>query len=456
MRALMRSGLFAALCVLDSPSAWAQKPSDQRALAAAGGIDSFAVGALQTDTASGFSYASFGIGLLRAAVARSGPDSNRILSPFGAGQALAVALLAARDSTELAMRETLRAEGLSARSMAGRNRWMNDHFAGRSDLILKVANAVWVDTSEKLKPDFEATAAREYQAAVREIPLTSPEVVALLNRWADSTTAGRIRAVRDKPFPRSTSVVLTNAVYLKSTWLTPFDRELTKDRPFTRSSGGRLSLPAMETTALMGYRRGESFQAIRLSYKAGLTALYVVLPDSGRSALYVLDRLATNGWPMPSGREDAREVHLLLPKVHVEQATNLIPPLTALGMGIAFDSTRADFAGLVQPRADRPPECPPLSRVGTRLGLTCTLHFISGAGQHIYFDMDEEGTEAAAVTAVEMGFVVTSVPPPPLQFIVDRPFLFALRDERTGAFLFVGYVADPASDRGPAATRPAN
>jgi serpin B len=353
--------------------------------------------------------------------------------------------MAARDSTERAMATTLAIGRLTSRDLATRNRLMNSGLQARKDMIFKVANALWVDTSETLKPEFESLARSEFGAAARTVPLTTAEVVQLLNRWADSTTAGRIREVRQKPFKTGISVVLTNAVYLKTTWRTPFDTALTKPRPFTLASGRQVTRPTMESSGDLGYRRGDGYQAIRLPYKAGLTALYLVLPDSGRPALDVLGDLRNRGWPLPSGLTESREVHLLLPKMHVEQATDLIPPLERLGMQIAFDSLRADFSGLVVPRPHRPPPCPPLSQVGSRRGLLCTLHRIAEARQHVFFDLNEEGTEAAAVTVIGMEVVTASVPPPPVEFVVDRPFLFALRDERSGAFLFVGYVADPAS-----------
>jgi serine protease inhibitor len=433
---------------------WKRKEAEARAAAAAAGsVDSFTVGGLVTDSSSAFTYGSFGTALLHAATSIEGPDSNIVLSPFGGGQALALALLAARDSTEMAMARTLGIGPLTSRSLASRNRSMNAGLQARRDLVLKVANAIWVDTSETLKPEFEGLAKSEFGAVARTIPLTAPEVVRLLNRWADSTTAGRIREVQGKPFEKGISVVLTNAVYLKSTWLTPFDSTRTKPRPFTLASGRRVSLPMMESRSDLGYRRGDGYQAVRLPYKAGLTALYLVLPDSGRRALDMLGGVRSRGWPLPSGRTESRSVHLVLPKIHVEQATDLIPPLERLGMAIAFDSLRADFAGLVVSRPDRPPTCPPLSQVGSRVGLVCSLHRIAKARQHVFFDLDEEGTEAAAVTVVEMGVVEsTSAPPPPIEFVVDRPFLFALRDEPSGAFLFVGYVADPTSGKALAAS----
>ncbi len=264
-----------------------------------------------------------------------------------------------------------------------------------------------------------------------------------MNHWADSTTVGRIQQICAEPFDANTKVVLTNAVYLKSTWLTAFDQKRTQQRPFTLRSGQQLTVPMMERTDHFAYHRGEGFQAVRLPYKYGLTALYIVLPDSGQSALALLDRIHATEWPLPSPAGQNREIHLLLPKMHVEQQTDLVDPLKALGMGIALDSSRADFANLVEPRPNRPPPCPPLSQTSTIASLRCTRHWISEIKQHTYFDVNEEGTEAAAVTVIGMQLRGRSIQPSPIEFVVDRPFLVALRDERTGALLFVGYIARP-------------
>jgi hypothetical protein len=125
----------------------------------------------------------------------------------------------------------------------------------------------------------------------------------------------------------------------------------------------------------------------------------------------------------------------------VEQRTDLEPPLSAIGMGIMFDKHRADFGGLLSPSPHRPPPCVPIS--SGVVGGECTRVRINEATQNAFIDVNEEGTEAAAVTVLAFEVVVTSAGPPPIPFVVDRPFFFAIRDERTGTLLFNGYVADP-------------
>ncbi len=413
----------------------------ESARAAEGGVDSVAGGFVTPDTSAVFSYERFGIELLRGAVRHAALDSSRVLSPLSAGQALALLLLAARDSTAILMGRGLHLGQLSAADLAARSRRFNEATRERRDVILKVANALWVDTSATLRRDLARAAEAQFAAVVRTLPLTKPVAVSAINHWADSVTAGLIPEVRKDTFDTDTKVVLTNAVYFRGMWLDAFDTAVTRDRPFTAADGSRPLVPTMERTGTYAYRRGAGYQALRIPYRSGLSAMYLLLPDSGLSPVALLDSLVPSGWPLPDPRRNELEVDVRLPRLHITQGTDLRPPLTALGLGIMFDSTRADLSGLVEPRPDLPPPCPPLSS-GIRVD-ACTRHRVSSATQQVYLDVDEQGTKAAAVTTIGIEEAITSVPPPPIPFYVDRPFLFALRDERTGTFLFMGYVAAP-------------
>ena len=415
-------------------------PEDIARAAAAGAIDSVAIGRVTLDTSLAFDYASFGTRLLAASV-RKAPDSNRVLSPFSAGQALALAMAASKDSTTIIMARGLGLGRLDQKELANRTRRFNRSLVDRKDLTLSVANAFWVDTSETLQPELTSWARDYYDASIRTIPLHSKTIGKTLNAWADSATRGRIKRIRDQPFADSVKAVLTNAVYLKGSWLTPFETKLTKDAHFTTARGDRPKVPLMHGGGKLGYRREHGYQVVRLPYRTGLTAMYVVLPAAGMPAAAVVDSLERYGWPTPSPRTERYDVSLALPRFHVEQRTDLVPPLTAIGMGIMFDSARADFGGLLRPSPHRPPPCPPISQ-GV-IGGYCTRVRIDEATQNAFIDVNEEGTEAAAVTLLSFEVVAVSAGPPPIPFVVDRPFFFAIRDERTGTLLFTGYVADP-------------
>jgi len=400
--------------LLSTSSSWAQDRPDS----AAGRVNRPAVDGTRTDTTLTFPYTSFGIRLLYTTIEQSSLDNNRILSPLGAGQALAIALLGARGSTAQAIAQTLDIGQLTAESLAVRNRRLNDQLDHRQYLVLNVANALWVDSSVTLKTGFEHTARREYGASVRVMPLASPITVTALNQWAGSATTGRVQQLLDGPLMKNVKLVIANAVYFKSTWDNPFAPQDTRDRPFTLPSGQSLVVPTMEHTDRLAYRRGKHFQAVRLPYTGLTAALYLVLPDSNQSPLTVLNKIRTTGWPFPNLDGEVRRVHLLLPKVHVAQQTDLMPPLSTLGMQAAF-TFGANFTGLAEPRL-----------------------YISKIDQKTTFDLDEKGTEAAAVTEMRFQNLFKVEDQRPLvNFVVDRPFFFALRDERTGTLLFVGYIA---------------
>jgi serpin B len=159
---------------------------------------------------------------------------------------------------------------------------------------------------------------------------------------------------------------------------------------------------------------------IRLPYRGGRFAMYVVLPDSGVDAGAIEQEFVARGTPVSLVQKDFREVHVVLPRLHVEQSHDLQPALKSLGMRRAFDCDEADFRGI----SDVEPLC------------------IAKATQFVYLTVDEEGTEAAAVTGLA-AVTLTALGPPPTQFIVDRPFMLLLRDEQTGADLFVGTIRHP-------------
>lgn len=445
--------------VLSASESWARAAEDRRradaARAEAGSVDSIATGAVRTDSSGTLTYERFGIELLRAALAPTVQpaaggaavtplDTNRVLSPLSAAQALVLAWGAAVDSTAQVIQQALRVGPLDLHEVARRTRRFNTGIIARTDAELRVANALWVDVHEQLQPTFADWAGDVFGATARSVPLDSDRALPILNGWADSVTNGRITKVVTAPYDSSVATVLMNAVYMKSVWLAPFEKSETTPRTFTIAAGRRIDVPTMERIATLAFRREAGYQALRIPYRAGLTAMYVVLPDSGTSVLSVLDSMALTGWPVPDPRTESRLTHLRLPRLHVEQQTDLRGPFERLGLGIIFDSARADFAKLVMPRPDRPPPCPPIStRAQLSIEPPCTRVRISKATQDVFLDVDEEGTEAAAVTTLAFELVVTSLPPEPQKFFVDRPFLFALRDEMTGTLLFVGYVADP-------------
>ena len=383
-------------------------------------VDSAGRGLLKVDTSRLADFRTFSERFVSEAMRRGKPDENRVLSPFGVAMALALTSEGARGATATAFATTLGIDHWSAGERSRRIGETLKRMQGRVDVQLAVASAVWLDAVVEVTPAFRRTAETDYGAVVKSMSLATQAAARVANHWADSVTFGRIPVIQNGPFDAGMRAVLANAVYFNGAWLDKFAVKETRPRPFTLANGTVLRIPAMEQTKDFGYLKGTGYRATRLPYRAGKTAMYVVLPDRGVTRDELLVALGAR-WPQASSFSQAL-VHVQLPRVHVEAEVDLPEILTALGLGTAFIHGVADFRGL-----GRVTSGPSDLAIGS-------------ANQRVFLDVNEEGTEAAAVTV--FGMTVTSAPEI-TQFVVDRPFLFVLRDESIGAYLFVGWIAKP-------------
>ncbi len=383
-------------------------------------VDSAGWHLLKVDTSRLANFGAFGRRFVTAAIGTSRPDENLVVSPFSAAMALALASEGARGATAAAFQTTLGIDNWSAAERQQRISETRRQFEGRLDVVLSLASAVWADVAVEVAPEFRKTAETGYRALVRSMALATSPAATAVNHWADSVTFGRIPSIQNGPFDPLMRIFLANAVYFNGAWLDKFDATHTRPRPFAMGGGAVQRVAMMEQTRDFGYLRRPGYQVARLPYRAGKTAMYVVLPDAGVTREQLLAALSAS-WPSASTLSSTL-LQLQLPRIHVEQTVDLPAILRALGLGIAFDHDRADFGAMGR-----------ITRGPTDLALT-------EAKQAVFLDVNEEGTEAAAVTS--MGIGVTSVPIP-TPFVVDRPFLFILRDESTGVDLFVGWIARP-------------
>jgi serpin B len=390
----------------------------------AGRVDSIALRLIGPTTDRALPLGAFGSRLFATIVAQRGADSNTVISPLSAGMALSLVRFGARGATAAALDQVLAMRDIDQATVEQRGAQMMSDLLRRTDVTLEMANAIWVDTRVTPTPSFSASTTR-WSAKTASIPLATAEAMDAINHWADSVTHKKIKTILSEPLDQSARLLIANAVYFKGKWLDSFEKSATQSGDFTLPSGKRITVPRMTRVANVGYRRASGFQTIRLPYRTGKTAMYIVLPDAGVSFDAVVRRLNAGDWAPSAPLTDARRVHVVFPRFHAELTIELKDPLVKLGAEIAFDCERADFGAMVllAPSLKRPGLC------------------ISGARQKVYIDVDEEGTEAAAVTAFDV--VLSSAPPPPIEFVVDRPFLFVLRDETTGADLFVGRIAHP-------------
>jgi serpin B len=286
---------------------------------------------------------------------------------------------------------------------------------------LQIANAMWVQAGYPLRDTFGARLRDAYGATFEPLDFAKPdEARARINAWVEDATQKKIQDLIPAGMPPpSTRLILTNAVYFKASWQTPFSEEATQDGPFTGPEGKEVQVRLMRRTDHFSYGETERAQVVEIPYRGGDIGMVVVLPKAkdGLAAVEANERI--DEWTgLLQGRA---KVALSLPKFTYTTALDLGDTLQGLGMHLAFDPEKADFSGITD---------------AERL-------FVGGVLHKAFVAVDEKGTEAAAATATMMVGTAMPRPEPTIEFKVDHPFLFFLRHRATGEVLFLGHVVDP-------------
>ncbi|MFC5800171.1 serpin family protein [Streptomyces formicae] len=380
-------------------------------------IDGELVGRLREDDAEAVAQAvnAFGFDLLKEA--DGSRLRNTVTSPVSVAVLLAMVLAGADGDTARDMARTLHlTDARDVRAGA-----LLRMLADTDDVTLSVANALWAARGTPLRGDYLDFVTGTFGATAKEADLAARATADEIDRWASDRTEGRIPAIaRDLGLPSADTVlVLLNAVYFLGTWTVRFDTEATREEPFTLTDGRSAAVPMMSLREeKLGYAERDGYAMLRLPYgKERRYGMEVLLPAPGSDLGALLDRLGAAEWA--AGVAALREEHvheLALPRFALTWSLELNAVLDRLGMGAAF-GPEADFSRMS-------PTNPVLSKV---------VH-------KTYIRVDENGTEAAAVTG---GAMKTSLPLNPIVFRADRPFAFTVSDRRTGAALFLGTVTDP-------------
>jgi serpin B len=268
----------------------------------------------------------------------------------------------------------------------------------------------------------------------------TPDSTERLNHWVAEQTHGRIPTVIDRLDPDAMAVLL-NALYFKGQWSQKFDPALTQPRDFSLNGGSHAKVERMKQSGHFDYFRTLELQAIRLPFGSGALVMHVFLPTSSSSLEGVEAQLTPEQWRHWRARYVRREGVIELPRFELETGYELKDALKALGLNRAFRSGGSQAAELD-------------AMLAAAAGRTGTEHFfLSSVRQSLYWKLDEEGSEAAAATSTQVHVTSVTLRRPPFQMIVDRPFLCAIEDTRSGALLFIGAIFDPTAasreQRGP-------
>ncbi|MFN4034176.1 MAG: serpin family protein [Fimbriimonadales bacterium] len=355
------------------------------------------------------------------------PDTgaNLCFSPLSLTLALSMTLNGAADETYNAIARTLGYEQIRSDVINQQAHQLVSLLRPKAEaVVVRAANGLWAQRGFELQPDFLRTLLTYYESRVESIDFTAADAAERVNRWVAEQTQGMIKELfQADDFDAMTRLALVNTLYFEGKWQYPFEKEATQDAPFYLEDGKTKQVPLMRLSERLPYLKGEGFQAVALPYGEGDYRFYLFLPDQGRTVAELRKQLTPENWSQWLAAFRAMEGDLLMPRFKVEGFYNLLPPLSALGMEVAFDPNRADFSRI----ADVSPE---------RL-------FIQKAIQKAVVEVDEAGAKAAAATGITVG--VTAMPNPGQRFhlVADRPFIFAIVHQPTGAVLFMGIVRSP-------------
>jgi serpin B len=293
-----------------------------------------------------------------------------------------------------------------------------------SNYQLSVADALWAQQNQHFQPEFLKLVETNYAAGFHQVNfLLAPEAArTTINQWIENQTNNKIQnLVPPGAITPTTRLVLTNAIYFKGNWVDPFDKNATADADFHLSSSQTVKVPMMHESSSFNFLDAPTFQALELPYKGNALSMIVLLPKNVADLPALEQSLtptALDGW---IGKlRSAPKVIVSLPRFTMTQQFELSSALSAMGMPQAF-SGAADFSGMDGSHD----------------------FTISAAIHKAFIDVNETGTEAAAATSIIMRATAMRVEPPPMVFNADHPFLFLIRDTRSGSILFLGRVADP-------------
>ena len=366
-------------------------------------------------------------------------DGNLFFSPHSISLALAMTYAGASGETERQMADTLHYllpqdrlhPAFNSLDLELASRGEGQQGKDDKGFRLNIANAVWGQEDYQFLGAFLDVLAESYEAGVRPMDFRSAfeESRVRINDWVAKQTEDRIKNLIPKgTLSDATRLVLTNTIYFNAAWLHPFSEKNTESRPFYLLDGSSIDVPMMRTTAEFGYARGDGYQAVDLGYDGDELSMTILLPDVER--FRELEESLDSAFVSQIVAElEGTRVALTMPKFEFESQFGLADTLEEMGMPDAFDDTRSDFSGMDGHSC--------LAGDDLCLSISDVIH-------KAFVSVDEEGTEAAAATAVVMVQKLSGkVQSEPITVTVDRPFIFLIRDKATDATLFVGRIEEP-------------
>ena len=366
----------------------------------------------------------FGLKLFRAVSEAEGAQ-NIFLSPLSVSMALGMTLNGAAGTTRTGMEQALELAGLTEEEINASYLSLIDLLTGLDrKVVFEIANSIWYREGFPVAPAFVTLNQTFFDAVVRALDFSDPGAADVIDAWVDGKTHGKITEIVSRPIDPAVVMFLINAIYFKGDWTWQFESDKTEDRTFHLSGGGSVEVPSMQLAGDLPVFTDEELTAVDLPYGNGFYSMTVLLPGVEVDLETMIAGLDAARWQeIVAGLAEYPVGLLQLPKFKLEYKIMLKDVLSALGMATAFTPGQADFSRMVTSPLDL---------------------FISQVIHKTFVEVDEEGTEAAAVTVVVVQ--LTSVgPEQKLNIVVDRPFVFVLRERLSGTILFIGKYLGPSN-----------
>jgi serine protease inhibitor len=365
----------------------------------------------------------FGLELFQKITALAGKKDNTMVSPLSISLALAMTYNGAVGTTKTEMEKTLKLAGLTTVQINNAHKALvNALQSADPDVLLEIANAIYYRKELPVKQDFVTVNKDFYDAEVTALDFNASSALGTINGWVAKKTRDKIPTIIDSIDP-DLVMILLNAIYFNGIWKSKFDEKGTHELPFTFGDGSNKPVPMMNQESTFEYTSNNHFSAVHLPYGTGKYQMTVILPNASKTTGDVRSQLTNENWNGWMKEFQSKEhVVVTMPRFKFSWKMTLNNILAGMGMPTAFSPLKADFSGIA-------------SDVDLYIGFVIHKTFV---------DVNENGTEAAAVTAV--GMYTTSMPvdpPQKINFKVDRPFLFAISEKTTGTILFIGEMNAP-------------
>lgn len=350
-------------------------------------------------------------------------DGNIFFSPYSISTALAMTYAGARGNTEKEMSKVLHFN-LSQNELHKEFSELSSHFVqiqNIGNIELNIANALWIQKNYNILDSFLNINTKYYNANLFYVDFinATDEAVQEINDWAEEHTKNKIKDILKKEdLHPLTRLILTNAIYFKGDWEYKFDKELTKELPFWKNENKKMMIPMMYQKGNFKYSKNEDYQMLELPYTGKELSMLILLPNEIDGLSRLEKYLSYILFTYLNQFTHQKMVEVYLPKFESTKRFGLKKKLEIMGMKDAF-SGMADFSGITRSKK----------------------LFIHNIIHKAYVKVDEQGTEAAAATAVIMAEVSYKQSTP--IFKADHPFIFLIRDNETGSILFIGRIVDP-------------